>query len=89
MISPDYNPMGSCAEGYLGILCADCAPGYSKNNYFECAACPDSFLNTLRLVGVLVVGILLIVLIVRSTLSGAVHRKNVNSVYLKIMMNHV
>ena len=89
MISPDYNPLGSCAEGYEGILCADCTPGYSKNKYFECAACPDSLLNVLRLAGILSGGILLIVLIVRSTLSGAVHRKNVNSVYLKIMMNQV
>ena len=89
MIYPEFNPLGSCAQGYQGILCSDCASGFSKTSYFECAACPDPLLNSLRLAGILVGVILLIILIVRSTLSGATHRKNVTSVYLKIMTNHM
>ena len=89
MVSPENDPKGSCAAGYQGTLCADCAVGYSESNDFECGECPDPLWNAIRLALIMFAVILLIVLMVRSTLAGAVQRKNVNSVYLKIMMNHV
>lgn len=37
MISPDYNPVGDCATGYEGILCAECEVGYSRVYDYQCA----------------------------------------------------
>lgn len=37
MIAPDYNPIGSCLTGYQGILCTDCAIGYSRKGDYECS----------------------------------------------------
>lgn len=36
-----------------------------------------------------IVAIVVIALIIRSTLAGAVQKKNVQSVYVKILMNHL
>ncbi len=34
MVPPENNPMGSCDEGFQGILCADCRVGYSRTSSF-------------------------------------------------------
>jgi hypothetical protein len=41
------------------------------------------------LTGILVLVTIAIGLVIRSTLAGAVQRKNVQSVYIKILMNHI
>ena len=89
MVEPDNDPKGSCATGYQGIMCTDCEVGFSKINPYECEKCPPQAINALRLAGIATGVILLVVFLVRSTLNGAVQRKNVNSVYMKIMMNHL
>jgi len=40
ILPPNYNPKGDCKEGYKGILCADCEPGYSRSSSFDCKKCP-------------------------------------------------
>jgi hypothetical protein len=32
IIPPDYDPQGTCAEYYNGVLCGDCESGYSRNS---------------------------------------------------------
>lgn len=45
--------------------------------------------NLIKLVGVFLAGIVIVVLLVRSTLLSAAKKKPLYSVYLKIMTNHV
>eukprot|EP00347_Sterkiella_histriomuscorum_P017716 403348268 len=89
MIAPDYDPQGSCYDGYQSILCADCVPGYSRSSDYKCAECPDAFLNVLRLGAILIFAVGLVVFMIRSTLSGAKDKNNVTSIYVKILMNHI
>ena len=88
MVAPDYNPNGSCYKGYEGILCDTCSTGYSKSG-LKCAPCPELVPNIIRLsaIGLIVIGGL--VYLIRSTLLGAKETKNVTSIYLKILMNHL
>ena len=72
MVAPDNNPRGSCSTGYQGILCSDCAAGFSRVNKYDCAQCPDKVNNLLRMIGILIGVIFLLVLMVKSTLDGAV-----------------
>ena len=71
MIAPENNPMGSCATGYQGILCADCQVGYSSSGDYECGECPDQAANSMRIVGIFIIAIAAIVFMIRSTLAGA------------------
>ena len=51
--------------------------------------CPNETANVLRLTGILVAAIVLVVLMIRSTLNGALEVRNVTSIYQKIILNHV
>ena len=42
-----------------------------------------------RLVFVFMLTIIVLVLVIKSTLKGAIEKKNVTSIYFKIMMNHL
>ncbi|CDW82324.1 UNKNOWN [Stylonychia lemnae] len=88
MVPPQNNPLGECFIGYQGILCADCMNGYSRDNDYQCAECPEPALNVLRLITIFIAIVILIVLIIRSTLKGAQDINNVTSIYLKILLNH-
>ncbi|CDW78175.1 UNKNOWN [Stylonychia lemnae] len=88
MIAPNYNPQGDCLDGYRGILCADCDKGYSRDNNYQCKYCPEHWVNSLRLIAILIGVVLLIVFMVRSTLNGAKDATNVTSIYMKILLNH-
>lgn len=86
---PDNNNLGECFTGYQGILCADCSAGFSRTGEFECSKCPDPIYNIIRLSLVMFAVIGGIVIMIRSTLSGALQRKNIQSVYIKLLMNHL
>ena len=45
--------------------------------------------NVIRLTGILIAVIVGIVFMIKSTLNGALQRKNIQSVYIKILMNHL
>lgn len=83
------NSLGACFSGYQGILCADCSVGYSRSGDYECAKCPAAYLNIIRLALVAIAAVIGIAFMVRSTLAGALQRKNIQSVYIKILMNHL
>ena len=89
MVAPDYNPDGSCATGYQGILCASCQPGYSITGSFTCSLCPNETANVIRLSGILIAAIIIVVFMIRSTLNGALEVRNVTSIYQKIILNHI
>ena len=88
MSRPDFNPVGDCSEGYYGALCSACMPEYSRSGSYACKKCPSAILNLLRIGGIMVLMVLGVVFMVRSTLGGA-NKKNVHSVYTKILMNHL
>lgn len=62
---------------------------FSRNGDFGCSLCPEEITNILRLLGVLIGVIFALVMLIRSTLRGATARKNVMSIYTKIIMNHL
>jgi len=66
-----------------------CQVGYSSTGSFECGLCPEKSKNILRLGFIGLGAILAVVYLVRSTLNGAKDEKNVTSIYLKIMTNHL
>lgn len=87
-VEPDFNPMGSCLEGYSGVLCAECDSGYSLTGLAKCSQCPDFTSNVVKLTGMVIAVIAVFAFMVRSTLLGAAQPKNNTSVYMKILMNH-
>ncbi|CDW82348.1 UNKNOWN [Stylonychia lemnae] len=89
MVPPQNDPQGQCYTGYAGILCADCNPGYSVTGAFQCGKCPEYAQNIFRIVAIILVGIVVIILLIRSTLQGAADVKNITSVFQKILLNHI
>jgi hypothetical protein len=87
-VAPHWNPKGQCAEGYGGVLCAECAPGYSLSGLAKCGKCPEMTSNVVKLVLMLILIICLFAFMVRSTLNSASQPKNLTSIYMKILMNH-
>eukprot|EP00347_Sterkiella_histriomuscorum_P002765 403366887 len=89
MVPPENNMMGSCAEGYQGILCADCKNQYTRDSSYVCTKCQNLTSNIIKIIGIFILVCFLIVLMVRSTIKGAQDRKNLLSVYQKILLNHI
>ncbi len=87
-IAPTWNPMGQCTEGYGGVLCAECAPGYSLTGTAKCAKCPEMGSNIAKLAIMTLLLIGMFSFMVRSTLNSASQPKNLTSIYMKILMNH-
>ena len=81
------DPIGQCATGYQGILCADCAPGFSRAGQ-ECSECPQLVWNVIIFLVLMIVLILVIAVMVRSTLGGVEVKKPLYQVLLKIFLNH-
>jgi hypothetical protein len=89
MLPPNNSLTGECYTGYQGILCADCVDGFSRSSGFKCSLCPEEKSNIARLFFIMLALALAIVLMVRSTLQGALNKNNVTSIYIKILMNHL
>ncbi|CDW87526.1 UNKNOWN [Stylonychia lemnae] len=89
MIPPVNDPMGTCAEGYQNVICADCQINYSRTGDFECSKCPDPIQNVIRLFFIMIGLSALVVFTVRSTLQGAKEKNNVTSIFMKILLNHI
>ncbi len=90
MVPPKNVSIGECSDGYQGVMCMDCAVGYSRTNGYFCSKCPLFKFNILRLLGILLIAVLFGVVLIRSTL--VLGRKNVvsfQSVYMRILMNHL
>ena len=63
-------------------------PGYSRSGDYACSKCPDPFINILRISGIMVIVIIVVSYLVKSTINSAT-KKNTHSVYSKILMNHL
>ena len=83
----ETDPIGQCEIGYQGILCGDCAPGFSRTGQ-TCNECPDVVWNVISFVSLLIGLILVIAFLVKSTLGGVEVRKPLYQVLLKIFLNH-
>ena len=88
-VSPSNNKLGEWFTGYQGVLWADWQSGFSRTSDYTCGACPNAAWNIIRLILVFSAVIIVIVIIIRSTLAGALQRKNIQSVYIKLLMNHL
>ncbi|CDW71577.1 UNKNOWN [Stylonychia lemnae] len=88
MVEPLNNSLGECAQGYQGILCSKCTFGYSRDGDFKCIECPEKFLNILRLSAIILVILVVVIFVIRTTLSGAMDKSNVVSIFMKILLNH-
>ena len=88
-VSPSNNNLGECFTGYQGILWADCVPGFSRTSGYEWGLCPNQVWNVIRLLLVFIAVIIGIAILIKSTLAGALQKKNVQAVYMKLLMNHI
>ena len=88
-VEPTNNNLGEWFTGYQGILWANWELNYSRTGSNKCAKWPNPIWNAIQLSLILVVVITGLVIIIRSTLNGAFQRKNLQSVYIKILMNHL
>ena len=88
IIPPNYSLTGECLDGYKGILCTDCFPGYSRSSSFECKKCPNQTENLVKIVGILLIFIIALIFMIRSTLNGASQKRIITSVFQKILLNH-
>ena len=85
----DNSPLGKCAEGYDGVLCANCIGRYRRQGQFVCSECNDSpALNVVISCGFLIAAIAAIVVLVKTTMRGSNHQKPLTPVYIKIFLNH-
>ena len=90
-----YKPQNEypveCEEGYKGILCTDCiienGEKYERLANYECSKCPDSVLNVLRILGlVLLVSSFFILLIIVGIKKK---KENQQSILLRIFANYL
>eukprot|EP00347_Sterkiella_histriomuscorum_P003642 403363507 len=88
MVEPNNNPIGDCAEGYQGVICSDCMVGYSRTGENKCGQCPDYAINIVRIIFIIIALILLITFLIRSTLQGALNKRNITNIFMKILLNH-
>eukprot|EP00347_Sterkiella_histriomuscorum_P011011 403374086 len=88
MVEPNNNPIGDCAQGYQGVICNDCMVGYSRTGENKCGQCPDFTINIVRLIFIIIAIILLIIFLIRSTLQGALNKRNITNIFMKILLNH-
>jgi predicted outer membrane repeat protein len=88
-VYPDYNNLGEWFTGYDGVLCSEWEIGYSRTGTYEWSKWPDPVWNIIQIILILMAVILGIAIMVRSTLAGALQRKNIQSVYIKLLMNHL
>ncbi|TNV88178.1 hypothetical protein FGO68_gene13761 [Halteria grandinella] len=79
-----------CAEGYQGILCANCQYGYSKSyDSNRCSKCPDNLENILLIAVFIIVFLVVITILVRSNIQNESQEKNFLPVFLRILLNHL
>ena len=84
----DTTPMGTCAEGYDGVLCANCVGRYSRGDSFECNECSSPEVNIFFSCIKFIFCMAYIIILVRITVSGTSKRNPMVPVYLRIFLDH-
>ena len=88
-VSPTNNKLGECFKGYQGILCADWIPNFSRTGNYEWSKWPDFAWNIIRLILFFIVVIVWAIFMIKSTISNTLQAKNIQSVYIRTLMNHL
>ena len=88
-VSPSNNKLWEWFTGYQGVLWADWQSGFSRTSDYTCGAWPNATWNIFRILLLIAAVFIFIVIIIRSTLAGALQKKKIQSVYIKILMNHL
>ena len=88
-VQPSNNSLGEWFTGYKGILWGDWTSDFSKNDIYRWDKWPDPVWNVFRLLMILIGIIIWIIIMIRSTITGATQMKNLQSIYIKILMNHL
>lgn len=70
-------------------MCQACASGYSRSASNVCGKCPDSWVNSLRIIGIMTAVIIVACVMVRTTRNSAYKPKSLQSVYIKIFVNYL
>ena len=81
-------PLGKCAEGYDGILCANCVGRYRRNGAFVCSECSEPGLNIFISGLYIFAAFFAVIMLVRSSMRGSNQQKPLSSVYIKIFLSH-
>ena len=81
-------PLGKCAEGYDGILCANCVGRYRRNGAFVCTECSEAGVNIVISSLYLLALVVAVIMLVRVSMRGSNQIKPLSSVYIKIFLNH-
>ena len=83
------NYTGKWFTGYQGILWSDWEVGFSRTGNYKWSQWPNPIWNVIRLTLIMLLVLFILIVIIRSTFAGASQRKNLRSVYIKILMNHL
>lgn len=73
----------------MGNMCNTCADKYSRTAKNTCQECPDPAVNGIRICGITIAVLILIIFLVKSTMSSALRPRELTSVYLRILMNYL
>jgi hypothetical protein len=86
---PEGNAVGLCAveDGYYGVLCSACMPGFKRKDTFGCDKCMH--IEPYLTVGAFIIMIVGLSFLINSTIKGAASANNTHSVFNKILMNHM
>jgi hypothetical protein len=82
------NLVGRCnyEEGFYGVLCSMCLPGYITKGA-QCTKC-DYSIELYKMLGIFFLLLGCLVSLVKKTIEGAT-QENTHSVLTKILMNHL
>ena len=78
----------SCAPEYRDDFCHNCNSKYTKISLHVCAECPTVLVNTLILIGLIVMISFFTFYLVKTTVSSAFESEELYSIALKIFMNY-
>ena len=86
----DLDPLGKCADGYLGNLCYNCLPGYARGNNYQCINCHKSVVAYLIVVVMMLLQVGVIGYGVRETLKQDSTQQSdaSNAILLRIIINY-
>ena len=82
------NANGLCdtENGYYGVMCTACLPGFKRSGVLKCEKCTSTEL--FRILAVIVGLVFGVCLLVKMTIAGA-EKESDSSVFNKILMNHL
>ena len=84
-----YDTLGSCSEGYYGIMCSSCKGGFQKLNDNSCGICPSPTANVFISLSIVAVVLAVCIVLVKTSINTAFSPKAVHSIYIKIITNYL